>query len=86
MSFGQQYYENIEYQVEELIVKNNKKLTANINYNSIKDIKIDRNMQSLKLIGSMSPITIYYEGTEAEWNLIEKDIPASVTVLFNQAI
>ena len=75
------------HQIKELIVKNTKKLTLIANYNSVQNIKIGKDIQNFEIVcGYMSPTTIYYEGSEQEWNLINKTIPAGITVLFNQSI
>ena len=52
-------------------------------------VKIGRTVEKLSILNDYSGNlvkTIYYEGSEQEWNLVNKTIPEGVTVLFNQTI
>ena len=52
-------------------------------------VKIGRTVEKLSILNDYSGNlvkTICFEGSEQEWNLVDKTIPEGITVLFNQSI
>ena len=86
---------NDNSKVGEILTKNNvrqltiKRAPLSSGLEEVDLVKVGRNIEKLTIENGFSGDlikTIYYEGSEQEWNLINKDIPAGITVLFNQTI
>lgn len=83
------------FTISDLVLRETKNLEISndascTKYINISNIRVSKDIESFvvgpNLLFLNNTATIYYEGTEAEWNLVEKTIPAGVTVLFNQSI
>ena len=76
-----------KYQINNLLFKNTKEIDLSshcLQPIETQVMKIGDKIEKITISDKVSVGIIHFEGSEQEWNLINKTIPAGITVLFNQ--